>query len=45
MMSDKFDLDAFKALSPQEQKVALEILKQYSEDGYSSLLEALNNSD
>lgn len=45
MISDNFDINAFKALTPAEQKVALEILKQYSEAGYSSLLESLNNSD
>ena len=45
MLQENFDISAFKALTEEEQKVTLEILKQYSNTGYSELLNSLNNSD
>lgn len=45
MMSDNFDKEAFEKLSPEEQKVVLEILKQYAETGKSALMEDLSSAD
>jgi hypothetical protein len=39
------DLSALNSLSPEERKLALEILKQYSQEGYSDILEDLKYSD
>ena len=45
MMSNEIDLKQLNNLSPEERALALEILKEYSQDGYSSLLEDLKYSD
>lgn len=47
MMSDiqNLSLDALNGLSEQEKKLALEILKQYSTNGESELLDELQNFD
>ncbi|MBO7078323.1 MAG: hypothetical protein J6W64_00745 [Bacilli bacterium] len=47
MMSDiqQTSLDALNGLSDQEKKLALEILKQYSANGESELLDELQNFD
>ena len=47
MDSNNFNinLDELKKLSPEEQKAALEILKQYAETGKSDLYESLKNYD
>lgn len=39
------DLSALNSLSPEERALALEILKEYSEDGKSDILEELKYSD
>ena len=45
MMSNEIDLKALDNLSPEERALALEILKEYSQDGQSILLEDLKYSD
>ena len=45
MMSNEINLDLLNNLSPEERALALEILKEYSQDGYSTLLEDLKYSD
>lgn len=44
-MSNLPDLSALNSLSPEERALALEILKEYSQDGQSSILEDLKYSD
>jgi hypothetical protein len=45
MISNEINLEQLNNLSPEERALALEILKEYSKDGYSSLLEDLKYSD
>lgn len=45
MMSNEINLEQLNNLSPEERALALEILKEYSQDGYSTLLEDLKYSD
>ena len=45
MMSNEINLDQLNNLSPEERALALEILKEYSQEGYSTLLEELKYSD
>lgn len=45
MMSNEINLDALNKLSPEEKKLAIEILKQYSQDGKSDILDELKYSD
>ena len=45
MMSNEINLDMLDKLSPEERALALEILKEYSQEGYSTLLEDLKYSD
>ena len=45
MMSNEINLDILNGLSPEERKLALEILKEYSQEGHSDLLEDLKYSD
>ncbi|MDY2735041.1 hypothetical protein [Intestinibacter sp.] len=45
MVPSNLNTDAFKNLTPQEQKVALEILKQYSDTGHSTLFDDLKYAD
>lgn len=45
MVPSNLNTEAFKNLTPQEQKVALEILKQYSDTGYSDLFNDLKYAD
>ena len=45
MVPSNLNTDAFKNLTPQEQKVALEILKQYSDTGHSALFDDLKYAD
>ena len=45
MMSNEIDLKILDSLSPEERTLALEILKEYSQDGQSTLLEDLKYSD
>ena len=45
MMSNEVSLEQLNNLSPEERALALEILKEYSQDGYSTLLEDLKYSD
>ena len=45
MMSNEINLDQLNNLSPEERALALEILKEYSQEGYSTLLEDLKYSD
>jgi len=45
MISDNLNIEAFNNLSEQEKQVALEILKQYSQEGNSELLEQLKYYD
>ena len=45
MVPNNLNTDAFKNLTPQEQKVALEILKQYSDTGHSTLFDDLKYAD
>jgi hypothetical protein len=44
-MSNEINLEQLNSLTPEEQKLALEILKEYSQEGYSSILEDLKYSD
>ena len=44
-MNNLPDLSALNSLSPEERALALEILKEYSEDGQSALMEDLKYSD
>ena len=45
MMSNEIDLKILDSLSPEERVLALEILKEYSQEGFSELLEELKYSD
>ena len=45
MMSNEINLEALNNLSPEERALALEILKEYSQEGYSTLLDDLKYSD
>jgi len=45
MISNELNLEQLNSLSPEERALALEILKEYSQEGYSSLLEDLKYSD
>ena len=45
MMSNEINLDQLNSLSPEERALALEILKEYSKDGQSAILEDLKYSD
>lgn len=45
MMSNEINLEQLNNLSPEERALALEILKEYSQEGYSTLLEDLKYSD
>ena len=45
MMSNEINLEQLNNLSPEERALALEILKEYSQDGFSNLLEDLKYSD
>lgn len=44
-MSNEINLDVLNSLSPEERSLALEILKEYSQDGQSTILEDLKYSD
>jgi hypothetical protein len=44
-MSNEINLEQLNNLTPEERALALEILKEYSQEGYSSLLEDLKYSD
>ena len=44
-MNNPPDLSALDSLSPEERALALEILKEYSQDGQSAILEDLKYSD
>ncbi len=44
-MSNFPDLSALDSLSPEERALAIEILKEYSQDGQSAILEDLKYSD
>ncbi len=45
MMSNEINLEQLNSLSPEERALALEILKEYSQEGFSTLLEDLKYSD
>ena len=45
MISNEINLEQLNKLSPEERALALEILKEYSQEGYSSLMEDLKYSD
>ena len=45
MMSNEINLEQLNNLSPEERALALEILKEYSQEGYSTLLDELKYSD
>ena len=45
MMSNEINLEQLNKLSPEERALALEILKEYSQEGHSSLLDELKYSD
>ena len=45
MMSNEINLEQLNNLSPEERALALEILREYSQEGFSSLLEDLKYSD
>lgn len=45
MMSNEINLEVLNNLSPEERALALEILKEYSQEGYSTLLDDLKYSD
>lgn len=45
MISNELSLEQLNSLSPEERELALEILKEYSQDGFSALLEDLKYSD
>jgi hypothetical protein len=44
-MSNEINLDRLNNLSPEERALALEILKEYSQEGFSTLMEDLKYSD
>jgi hypothetical protein len=44
-MSNEINLDQLNSLSPEERALALEILKEYSQEGQSAILEDLKYSD
>ena len=44
-MSNEINLEQLNNLSPEERALALEILREYSQEGFSSLLEDLKYSD
>lgn len=45
MMSNEINLELLDSLSPDERALALEILKEYSQEGYSNTFEDLKYSD
>lgn len=45
MISNELNLEQLNNLSPEERALALEILKEYSQDGFSNILEDLKYSD
>ncbi len=45
MMSNELNLEQLNNLSPEERALALEILREYSQDGQSAILEDLKYSD
>lgn len=45
MISNEINLEQLNNLSPEERALALEILREYSQEGFSSLLEDLKYSD
>jgi hypothetical protein len=45
MVSNELNLDILNSLSPEEKALALEILREYSHDGQSAILEDLKYSD
>lgn len=45
MMSNEINLDLLNKLSPEERALALEILKEYSKNGQSAILDDLKYSD
>lgn len=45
MISNELNLEQLNNLSPEERALALEILKEYSQEGFSSILEDLKYSD
>lgn len=45
MISNELNLEQLNNLSPEERALALEILKEYSQEGFSNLLENLKYSD
>lgn len=45
MISNELNLEQLNSLSPEERALALEILKEYSQEGFSSILEDLKYSD
>ncbi len=45
MISNEINLEQLNSLSPEERALALEILKEYSEEGQSNLLDELRYSD
>ena len=44
-MSNEINLEQLNSLSPEERALALEILKEYSQEGFSNILEDLKYSD
>ena len=44
MISNDINLEQLNNLSPEERALALEILKEYSQDGFSNILEDLKYS-
>lgn len=45
MMSNEINLSALDSLSPEERALAIEILREYSQDGQSAILDDLKYSD
>ena len=45
MMSNEINLEQLNDLSPEERKLALEILREYAQEGQSAILEDLKYSD
>jgi hypothetical protein len=43
--NDNLNIEAFAGLTEEERALALEILKQYSQEGHSAILEDLKYSD
>ena len=41
MISNELNLEQLNSLSPEERALALEILKEYSKEGFSNILEDL----